>query len=59
VFDLPVADVNRPLRQRGHVGLVGDHDERIASGMELCEQRHDLVPGFRIEIARRFVGKQD
>ena len=59
LLDLSVSEVNRPMRERGDVGFVRDQDDRVAGGVQTCEQRHDFRAGLRIEVAGRLVGQQD
>src|SRR5262249_20987792 len=57
-LDLPVADVDRPVRALRDVALVGDEDDGVAVLVELLEQPHDLFARGRVEVARRLVGEQ-
>ena len=41
-FDLPVADVDRPMGIRGHLGIVRHQDHRDPLGVELLEHPQDL-----------------
>ena len=46
----------RPARD---VVLVGDQDDRLAAGVELVEDLHDLLAGPGVEVAGRLVGEDD
>jgi len=57
--DHAVFDVDDAVGVLGDVVLMGDENDGIALRMQAIEQGHDLVTGLRVEIARRFVGKDD
>src|SRR4028119_128662 len=57
--DLAVPQLDLPPGMLRDVGLVGDQDDRVALGVELVEQRHDLGRGRRVEVPGRLVGEQD
>ena len=44
---------------RGDLCVVGDEDDRAALLAQLAEQLEDVRAGFRVEVAGRFVGKDD
>ena len=44
--DLPVAQHHLAVGVAGDLGLVRDQDHRVAAGVQLVEQRHDLVGGL-------------
>ena len=52
-------EVQRPLRPRGGVRVVRDHDDRLAVlAVERLQQVEDLVAGLAIEVAGRLVAQQ-
>src|SRR6202034_987056 len=51
----PVADLDRPASVRRHLGIVGDHHDRVAGGVELVEQFHERCSVPRVQVAGRFV----
>ena len=57
--DLAVAESNLPLRQRGHLGIMGHHDNGMALGMEVLKKLSDDLLIGGVKIARRFVRKKD
>ena len=46
-------------RVRGDVGLVRDHDDRLARAREVFEHAHDFFRRRRVEVTRRLVGEKD
>lgn len=56
---LAVTDGDDAVGVLGDVALVGDQDNGVALGVEPLEQRHDFHAGGGVQVARRFVGKQD
>src|SRR5258706_4088959 len=59
VFDLSVADMDRPVGEGGHVGFVRHDHDRVAGFVESRKERHDFGAGLRVQIAGRFVGEQN
>jgi hypothetical protein len=57
--DDAVADGDDAVGELGDVGLVGDDDDGVALGVEIVEERHDLVAGLGVEVAGGFVGEDD
>ena len=53
-----VPNVKRPLGVSGDLRLVGDHHDGDAFIIELLEDLHDLLTGFGIQSAGRFVGQE-
>src|SRR5262245_13394747 len=49
--DLAVLEPNHALAVRGHVGLVGHEDDRVAVGVQLVEQPEDFDRRLRIEVS--------
>src|SRR6187397_264451 len=58
-FNLAVAQADGAARVVGHVGVVGDKDERLALFVQFVEELHDFRARSRIEIAGGFIGKDD
>lgn len=56
---LAVAESDLSLRQSGHLGIVGDHDNGVALGMEVLKKLSDDLLIGGVEIARRFVREED
>src|SRR6476620_1213239 len=59
LFYLPVTDRDDSVCTFRNLVFVGDDDYRIALGVQLFEEQHDLDTRFRVESACRLVGKQD
>jgi hypothetical protein len=59
VFNHPVPNMNRPVRERGDVGFVRDEDDGVAGGVQPGEERHDFGAGLGIEVSGRLVREQD
>src|SRR5688572_33265810 len=57
-LDLPVADCDNAVGPLGNVMFVGYDDDRIALGVELFEQPHDLRACLGVECSGWFVGKK-
>ena len=58
--DAAVAQRDRPAAALGDVHVVRhDHDGRAEPGVQIADQREDLLAGVRVEIAGRFVGEQN
>src|SRR5271165_1654964 len=57
--DLPVADVDDAVGILGDVVFVSDEDDVVALLVESVEQRHDLYPGLRIEVAGGLVSENN
>ena len=57
--NLAMAQRNLALSERGHLGVVGDHDDGVALGVQVLEQFGDdrLVGG--VEVAGRLVGQKN
>ncbi|KAG1554821.1 hypothetical protein G6F50_012938 [Rhizopus delemar] len=55
--DLAVADLDDALCVLGHAHVMGDDDDGVAFGMQLTEDRHHFLAGFRVECAGRFIGQ--
>lgn len=53
--DLSVGKVDDPIREGGNVFLVGDHNHRGSSLVELRKDLHDLDRCRRVEVSRRLI----
>ena len=58
-FDHPIFDVNDAMGVLRDVVLVGYEDNGISLSVETVKQGHDVIAGLRVEVASRFVGKND
>ena len=58
VDDLAVLHADDALGGRGHVVVVGDHEDRLAARVEAAEQLDDLVAALGVEGAGGLVGQQ-
>src|SRR4051812_43932875 len=58
-FNLTIAHANDAFGPGSDVVFVRYHDDRLACDVEPNEHLHDLVAGFRIEIASRLVREND
>ena len=55
-----VAKMNRALRHLGDGGFMRDHhQDHVALGLNTCQQGHDLVGVFTVEVAGGLVRQQD
>ena len=59
MLDKAILYSDNSLGVAGNIFFVSDDDERIALVAQFVEQSHNVFAGFRIEIACRFVGKND
>ncbi len=57
-LELAVADPHDPAGRIGDGVLVGDQHDRATRGMQLVEQREQVLGGPRVEVAGRLVGEQ-
>ena len=57
--DAPVTEAQDPPGITGHVGLVGDDDDRDAAAVQVLEQGHDLHARARVEGAGGLVGQDE
>ena len=57
-LDAPVAHPHDPARARRHLRAVGDHEDRLATGVQLPEEVEHLRGARGVERARRLVGQQ-
>jgi hypothetical protein len=57
--DVAVEDANGASAVGGDVGFVGDDYDGLALGMQGVKERHDFRRGSRVEVSRRFVGKEN
>src|SRR5262249_36936272 len=55
--DLAVADLDDALFVLGHAHVMGYDDDGVAFGIQLTEDRHHFLAGFRVECAGRFIGQ--
>jgi len=46
LFNLPIAQVNRAMRERRDIGFVRHEDDGVAGLMQAREERHDLGARF-------------
>src|SRR5690242_21808104 len=56
--DLAVDDPDRARAARRDRRLVRDDEDRVALGVQLAEQREDLLARRRVEVAGRLVAQQ-
>ena len=47
------------MRELGDVGLVCHQHDGVAARMQLVKQRHDLITGLRVQVARWLVSEDD
>ena len=57
--NLSVHDVHHPLGKMKKLGVVRDHNDRGAFGVQAGQQFHDRFAVLRVEIPRGFVGEYD
>ena len=57
-INAPIQKADHPLGVLGNVVLVGDHDDGAPFAVQFGQQRHDLRPGFGIQVAGGFI-RQD
>ena len=43
----------------GDIVFVSHQNDGVALGVEICEQSHDFIAGFRVEISGGLVGEND
>src|SRR5580704_2753347 len=53
----PVADLDCPARVRRHLGVVGDHQDRVTGRVELVEQFHQRGGVARVQVSGRLVAQ--
>src|SRR5688500_49887 len=58
-LDPAVPQHDDTLGEGRDVRLVRHHDDRLAHGVQLAENVHDVGAGRAVEVARRLVGEQD
>ena len=58
-IDFAVEHIDNPGGVGGEGGVVGDHDDGVAEGMNVAEFFHDDVRGTTIEVTGGFVSKDD
>ena len=58
-FHYTITQTDRAPRVPRDVGFVRHENDRVVRVVQVLEKRHDFFTGFRIEIARRFVGQND
>ena len=56
--DLSVAKSDHSRRSIGQLFLVGHEQDRVAPGLEIVDQAHDLFPGLGIQVAGGLVGQE-
>lgn len=59
VEQLAVLHADGALRDPGHVGIMGDHDDRPALSMQILQDAQDDIAVLGVEIAGRFVCQKD
>jgi hypothetical protein len=59
VDDLAVSDEDGALYPAGQRGVVGDHDDRLATLDQTLEHRKDRLGRLGVEVAGRLVGHED
>src|SRR5215207_1195854 len=59
MLDLTVAHVDAPRHGARELGVVRDHDDRRAIGVQLVEQLDELAARPRVEVAGGLVGEHD
>ena len=47
-----------PVGEGGHVGIVGDEQDRPAAGMQVAQDGHHLGTAGAVEVAGRLVGQE-
>lgn len=57
--DFAVADMDDSMGVAGDIRLVCHDDNGVSLGVELVHQRHDFSAGLGVEVASRFVRKND
>src|SRR5712691_3692938 len=58
--DLPVLNLEDPMGDVGHAGVVRHDDDRLLELLvEATEQVEDLLPGLRVEFAGRLVRQEE
>ena len=57
--DDAISNGDNAMRVFGDVRLVGDEDDGVALGVEVVEERHDLLAGLGVEVAGGLVGEDD
>src|ERR1700722_2335130 len=57
--DDTVADSDNAVGVLGDIWLVGYDDDRVAVGMEVVEESHDLVAGLGVQVSGGLVGQDD
>ena len=57
--DLAIKHVDDAGGVGGESGVVGDHDDGVAEGVDVAEFFHDDVRGAAIEVAGGFVSEDD
>src|SRR5688500_359950 len=58
-LDLSIPQMNSAAGVCRDVGFVRDENNGVAGRMQAIEQAHDLVSGFRVEVAGGLVGEKD
>src|SRR5688572_18457489 len=59
VDDAAVEHVDLAIRVVGVARIVRDDADRRAVGVQVRQQRHDLLAVLRVQVTRRLVGQQD
>ena len=60
VDDSSVSEEENPVSPRCRPGVVGDHHHGLVKFFDRCPKEvQDLFAGFLIDVAGRFVGKDD
>ena len=57
--DLAVADMHNAMRKLRDISFVRHEHDGIALGVQMVEERHDLLAGLGVEIAGRLIGEDD
>ena len=57
--DLAVAERDLALGERGHLGIVSDHDDGVALAMQVLQQFGDDLLVGGVEVAGGLVGEED
>ncbi len=57
--DFAVAEGDFALGECGHLGIVGDHDDGVALGVEILEELGDDLLVGGVEVAGGLVGEED
>ena len=55
--DLAIDDAHGAISLGRDLGVMGDHDDGVAGGIQPAEHRQDLGPGAGVEIAGRLIGE--